>query len=328
MGCSFCGNATMRLIPWPVQDPVRFASDHVEAARRAGLRRFELVGARLWQRVGEFLDAVAARGVRDVELNFMPRIDEFLESRGVLERCLPALAGRRIALRLYGMGVENFSKAENERLHKGISAEQVHRAVELMEAWMERWPGTFRASSLSMILFTPWTTPEDLLINLDHLGSSPLIPGPGVLAQRLQLFRGRPITRLAKLDGLLAARPKAAFYNSGCIVRFDQQELPWRFRHPQAGALYRIAKVVAAAGLGQAGSDPGIRALSDALASETPLPEDRLRFFRRVVEAALRYPEAWTLRALLASSPERTKCVEGAWWGDPLGGEAAAARRR
>ena len=57
----------------------------------------------------------------------MPRIDEILDAREAIRRCLPLLAKNGLALRFYGTGVENFSADENMRMNKGITAAQVTR---------------------------------------------------------------------------------------------------------------------------------------------------------------------------------------------------------
>ncbi|MBI5240709.1 MAG: hypothetical protein HY926_09570 [Elusimicrobia bacterium] len=284
----------------PLQDELAYAVRHVESACRqrrgeGGERRFELVGSRLWPGIETLVDALARAGVRGAELNFMPRVDELLARRDAVVRCLPVLARQGLALRLYGMGVENFSPAENMRLNKGVAAGQVHEAAGFMRETAERWPRQFRLPSggLSMILFTPWTTIEDLLINIHHIERCPLIDRSFAIGRRLQLFPGLPITALAAKDGLLAAADEP-FYNSGCITSADRKEIPWRFRRPEVEVLWRLARRLSSNHGGVPADDPERRRIDALLAGRRrPLTEDRrdpFTVFRRAVEIAA----SWT----------------------------------
>ncbi|MBI5241278.1 MAG: hypothetical protein HY926_12470 [Elusimicrobia bacterium] len=302
MGCAFCNAAPLRK---PAQDVVAFAARQVAAAcgqlpARAE-RRFELRCQGLWRRLEEFIRELVRLKARRAELIFSPRIDELLATRAGLRRCLPLLAANGLAVRIYGMGVENFSAAENLRLNKGITARQVHEAAAFIAATAAAWPEQFRCERgrLSMILFTPWTTLRDLRLNGAHIARCPLINSCGVLDQRLQLFKDRPITQLAKRDGLVVER-RGAFYNSGCIIDAGQHEVPWRFKHPEVGLLWALAQRLSAAGQGQEPRDELDRKAAELL-ERHPLdsPPDPLPAFRRAVLLMLRRPRPRTLEDLV-----------------------------
>ncbi|MCX5797103.1 MAG: hypothetical protein NTY77_16555 [Elusimicrobia bacterium] len=307
MGCSFCFAGCLPEQPF-ARDPVAFAAREAAAACRARLpagleRRFVFVGHELWRRLEKLACALSRQGVRAAELGFMPRIDEFLAARAALERCLPRLAARGLSLRLYGMGVENFSPAENRRLNKGISAAQVHEAVRLIAELSRRWPRHFRYPSrhLSTILFTPWTTPADLRVNLRAIGRCPLIHHGSALGSRLQLFPGRPITALAEADGLVLRRHDDRSYNSGCVVAADQEELPWRFAHPQTAVLWRLARRLSTNRRGLAEDDEEARAVAALLPPQEgcPEPPDPLPLFARAVALMAGRPRIRSLDRLL-----------------------------
>ena len=176
MGCSFCSRPDPKSSHWTIQGSLDFAVKQIAAVCRqrpakGAEKRLNLVGFELWKRFEELVLALVQRGVRGVELDFMLRLDELLGGRGAIERCLPLLAQNGIALRINGLGVENFSPEENMRLHKGITAEQVHEATSFMLETHARRPEHFRLpfGGLGMILFTPWTRLEDLRINLDNI---------------------------------------------------------------------------------------------------------------------------------------------------------------
>jgi hypothetical protein len=306
LGCAFCGAGHVEQRPF-ARDAVDFAARAAAAARRfrrGGETRLAFAGHELWRRLPEFIRALERLGLRGAELGFMPRLDEFLAARPALERLLPRLARRGLALRLHGMGVENFSAAENLRLNKGISARQVHEAAALVARLEARWPGRFRYPSrhLSTILFTPWTTPEDLRINARHMARCPLIRHGSALGSRLQLFPGRAVTALAERDGLLAASDDERSYNSGCITAADQEELPWRFAHPQTAALWRLARRLSTNRRGLPDDDEA-RAVAALLPPQgtAPQPPDPLPLFARAVALVLRRPRLRSLEELLRS---------------------------
>jgi len=307
MGCSFCFAGLLAARPFS-RDPVAFAAREAAAACRSAApagreRRFVFVGHELWRRLAELVCALSRQGVRDAELGFMPRVDELLAARRALQRGLPRWSARGLSLRLYGMGVENFSPAENRRLNKGISATQVHEAVGFIETMSRRWPRHFRYPSrhLSTILFTPWTTPADLRANLRHFKRCPLIHHGSALGSRLQLFAGRPITALAQKDGLLLRRNDERCYNSGCVVAADQEELPWRFAHAQTAVLWRLARRLSSNRRGLSEEDAEARAVAALLPSQegAPEPPDPLPLFSRAVALIARRPRTRSLNRLL-----------------------------
>ena len=310
MPCSFCD---MEPHENPVRAPVAFAVRQVAAACRqlpgeTIERRFELIGSGIWRRLEEFVRALSRAGVRGAELSFMPRLDEILDARDSIERCMPLLAEGGLSMRLYGAGVENFSAEENMRLNKGITAKQVHEAAAFISAARLRWPREFRFKdgALSMILFTPWTTLEDLRVNIENIERCPLICPFFALGRRLQIFpgAGRPVRLLAERDGLVEASRTDSFYNSGCIVDAAQREIPWRFAHPEVEILcrlgleiFRLRKIVRGGpGNGQA-LDPDRRAIVALLrGSTTPLP-----LFRRAIDAVERRPRIDSMKGLLVT---------------------------
>jgi hypothetical protein len=332
MGCAFCQAGAIPVESY-VKDEVAFAARAVAAAvgarARAGVEtRFEFIGSALWRRCDELIAALVRLGVRGAELGFMPRIDELLEKKAALARLLPQMAGPGLALRLYGMGVENFSPAENLRLNKGITAEQVRQAADFIVRATARWPDQFRYpyKHLSMILFTPWTTLRDLRLNVAGIGRCPLIHHAAALRGRLQLFPGRPITRLAEKDGLLTRKSGERFYNSGCITRADKSEIPWRFAHPEVGVLWQLARRLSIDRPGRSvdglpAEEPEARAVAALLTSPPGLPPDPLPLFRRALAVVARRPRITSLAELLVA-------LGGAVTGRGAGARPRSPRRR
>lgn len=301
MGCSFCTIPDLQRARWNIPDPAAFAARQIAAACRqrpapGAECRFDLTGFELWQDVERLARALIRLGVRGAELRFMPRLDELLRARGALERVLPPLAERGIAVRVNGLGVENFSPEENMRLHKGITAEQVHEAAAFLIAANARHPAHFRLphGGLSLILFTPWTRLEDLRINLDNFERCPLIDQHFALGRRLMLFPKAPVTLLAERDGLLAKAGESVFYNAGCKNDADRNEIPWRFAHPEVAVLWEFARRISSDRFNIPADDPALKAI-DAFVKDTSKwpsskPLDPLPILRRAIDAVERHP--------------------------------------
>lgn len=296
MSCAFCdsGPGGKAGAP-PAKDAAAFAARQILAAcaeRGASPEalRFEVSGSDLWGRLEEFLSALVDGGAERAELLFMPRLDDLLAARAAVERSLPLLKAKGLSMRLYGMSVENFSAAENARLNKGVSAEQVHAAAAFLRETARRWPETFLPPSggLSMILFTPWTSLEDLRVNLEHIERCPLIDHAFALSRRLQLFPGRPVTLLAQRDGLVTAERADHFYNAGCMTGADQDDLPWRFLHPELETLWRLARRLSCDAPRLPADDADGAAVAAFLATAGAVKP--LELFRRAVAAVERAP--------------------------------------
>ena len=307
LSCAFCDSGpAAKPRRSPLENAPAFIARQVEAAcrQRGGADEaisFELSGSESWRHLESLVATLTRRGVRGAELHFMPRIDELLAARGALERCLPRMADGGLVLRLYGMSVENFSPDENRRFNKGITAEQVHAAVAFMTAMKARWPGRFHPppGGLSMILFTPWTSLDDLRVNVDNIERCPMIDRSFALSRRLQLFPGRPITALAERDGLIADKNDDHFYNAGCMTEADQDDLPWRFLHPQVAVLWRLARRLSCDRGRLPADDPDARALERFTAGSAHDPADPLPLFRRALEMVSLHPKVDSVLNLL-----------------------------
>ena len=307
MSCSFCESGPgRRKGRAAAEDAVAFATRQITAAcgerlEEDGELRFEVSGSDLWRRLEDFVELLVWKGVSSAELLFMPRVDDLLAARAAIERCLPLLAGRKLAMRVYGMSVENFSAAENLRLNKGITAAQVHEAAAFMLRTNQAWPEQFRLSpgGLSMILFTPWTTLTDLRLNLDHIERCPLIDPAFALSRKLQLFPGRPVTLLAENDGLVINDRDKHFYNAGCMTRAGQDDLPWRFRHPEVGVLWRLSRRLSCDRRRMPEGDAESKAVAAFLERAGQGASKPLAVFRMAVEAAAVHPETDSVCGLL-----------------------------
>jgi hypothetical protein len=248
-GCSFCEAADAPTEPSRIA-PMEAVFRHLEGVRVLALspvRRpsFSLVGSHLFLRFKAFFARVLSMGdFPPSRFLFTCRIDEFLRLADGLEEMLPTIEAAGHQVVVFSMGIENLSAVENARFNKGISADQVLAVRDRMARIKARFPDgfDFPSGNLSFILFTPWTTADDLETNLREARRIGLDIGGNFLRSRLQLIPGRPITALVEADGLLLPEMPDHPFFSGCIRSPDIHELPWRFREPGMDACYAVMR--------------------------------------------------------------------------------------
>ncbi|MFH1529960.1 MAG: hypothetical protein ABIK09_04390 [Pseudomonadota bacterium] len=307
-GCAFCGRDWT---PYKVRSFVDFAVGQVlqagkDLGDRDGPLPLDVLSAAIWARLEEFVGRLHDAGVRPFQLYLSPRLDELLAAEKVLDRLLPRLAARGDAIRLYTSGVESFSDAENLRFNKGIGQAEVRAATDRILGWRQAWPEVlgFAEQGLSAILFTPWTTLTDVQENLRHLDGNPLISADYALGTRLLLFPGRGVTRLAARDGLLAEAFDDHAGEAGCKIEWNQEELPWRFRHREVALLHRLARRLSGQGTVPPSDPEGVRVEAWRLG----LPEgsnDTLTIVRHACAALAAEPGIGDLRSLAAATHRR-----------------------
>ncbi len=308
-GCAFCGRGWT---PYPVRSFLDLAVRQVVQADRdleagPGRLQLDILSASVWRDLEEFVERLYAAGVRPFHLFFSARLDRVLGSADLIDRLLPRFAARGDGLTLYTSGVENFSEAENQRLNKGLDLEIIAAGTERIQGWYDTWGDTFGSAAyrgLSTILFTPWTTLEDVRINLQHYAANPLIPASARLGSRLLLFHGRAVTRLAEKDGLLLDAASDHAKTAGSKIQWDQEEIPWRFLHRSVALLARFARRVSEYG-GIPTEDPDLGLLD---LWRTTLPEeeqDPLRLCVHALDVLEAAPGLSELRALAAGIARR-----------------------
>lgn len=260
-GCSFCSAADAPWLTPPGEPVLPLLEKQLEAIRRtagpgkdAGVYEFYDFQA-LW-RFDEVFSAVLALKLPPSVFLFNPRIDDVLRLRGRIEKVLPGLAGAGHQVRFLSMGVENFSQRENARLNKGIALAQVDEFLALVKDWEARFPGVvkpFKAghdkAELGLILFTPWTTLEDVRLNLERARERGFPERGYWLYSTLLIRRADPIHALAEKDGVLTGR----WPDPGQIYGQFKNEgemgplVPWRFQDERTAAYYGLLVRVCAA---------------------------------------------------------------------------------
>ena len=234
-GCSFCS------IPGAAARAGAFSEDRT-AVQLAALAAtlpggpggsIRLIGDAALRHAETIVAQIIDAGLPGAGWEFDARADTIVESGDALRRALDRCVGTEHRLHLSLVGVENFSRTELERFNKGIPPEVNLEAIALLLHLEETCPEHFRFrehGGISMILFTPWTTLEDLQVNLATIRAAGIEGLSGkLLGARLRLADGLPITALARRDGLLADGYEDPAFDTAGLNLYDA-ELPWRFR--------------------------------------------------------------------------------------------------
>ncbi len=337
-GCSFCGRNPEEL-RYPYRTPaLELTLAQIEAAGQARggwslPARYLVDGAGIYPRADRFFRRILDSGIPPSEFHFACRADEFLRHAPKLEGVLAEVARAGHSVHFSNMGVENFSPAENERLNKGISQADIAGVMETLARWEQRWPGAIgfdRHGGFGFILFTPWTTLEDLRANARALRELRLGNVGFCLTTRLVLLPGRPISLLAAREGLTAAEFEdplmADFCRAGCLTEWGQREEPWRFKLPVVGLIHAILlRRVPEAVAGR--EDEQARLVAEAVRALPEGSRDWLPFLELLVEAARSNPGATGVAELLGGLPPhgRRAPAEGRGGGTRAGRRPAPA---
>ncbi len=309
VGCSFCDCPSIE-DDLPDGDAVELAADQILAAE-AGLpeafktREYLIRGSNLLPRLGALFDALLAAGLPPSEFRIGCRLDEFVRLDGTLRALLPRLDAASHCLHIWNMGIENFSPVENERFHKGLDVETIDRGIALLRELRGAFPRAFRppdGDGFGFILFTPWTTADDLRLNVREFRRHGLQVPSAFVGSALQLLPGRPITALAAAHGLTAEHADDLL-DSGCITSWDEAEVPWRFRSPAAARLHRIARRLVP-GTAIPTADPGFQEIHGWWRGLEEGGLSLLDVFEALIEVVVAAPEAPT-SAVLRGVEER-----------------------
>ena len=243
-GCGFCaaGNSyealSLEAALERVLEQVRYLRQHAP-----NIERLVLKDQNPFAYLEQLFDRAMADNLTPFTLLLETRADWFLRAQARVERILKRLRGTRFRLAPYLVGIENFSPVELARMNKGL---QVETHVEFL-AWLRkmvaRYPDVLDLShsAFGFVLLTPWTTRQDLELNLDGIQRTRLHELRGeLLLSRLRLYPDNALYYLAQRDGLLTD----AFDEDSedASKRYGYfPATPWRFRDPYVARFSRLA---------------------------------------------------------------------------------------
>ncbi|MDH5490503.1 MAG: hypothetical protein OEY14_00870, partial [Myxococcales bacterium] len=237
LGCAFCfagGDYQKRPdaeVVGALLEQIRYFRE-----RSPSVRDFVVADQHPLRYLGPLIEAAALEGAREIRWLFSARVDSFVRER---DRVVAAVEAARAAghrLELYLSGFESFSDRELLRYNKGATASDLIAAVAQMRELALAYPGSFeyaRAQGHSLILYSPWTTPEELLESVGAIRKHGLVELFSELGRnRVRLYRDLPIYYAAERDGAVIERWEGGDSGAGRRKGYAV-ERPWRFLDPR-----------------------------------------------------------------------------------------------
>jgi hypothetical protein len=232
-GCAFCTTGN-RYEHRAVEATAASVLEQLRYVRREAPERDRLVlkdqSPFAW--LPEVVERIGAEGLGPLTLLLETRVDWMVRNAMRFERALERAVDARVRLAPYLIGIESFSQAELDRFNKGMKAEDNIAFLESVDRWEAQWPESLDLSqaSFGFVLFTPWTTMEDLAINHAAMVRTGLDRFRGsVLLSRARLYPDTALYWLAKRDGLLADTWEHEGEDNARRYGYFPGH-PWRFR--------------------------------------------------------------------------------------------------
>ena len=233
LGCAFCAAGG----DYQKRDDGLIVESLLEQAQffeRAfpNVRERVLIDQRPERYLSALLERASERGVAKGRWLFSARADTFVRETHRVAAAVDVARRTGQVLELYLSGFESFSDAELRRYNKGVSRRELLDAVRAMRALAASSGGAFeygRARGHSLVLYSPWTTPDDLAETVDAFrseGLSELFDDVG--RNRLRLTSGLPITLAAERDDALRSAWDEGDEGAGRQKGYAS-ERPWRF---------------------------------------------------------------------------------------------------
>lgn len=205
-GCAFCttGNHYEARLP---ADTAAHVLEQLRYVRRTApeLERVVLKDQNPFAYLSEVVEALVREELGPCTLLLETRADWMMRSARRFEQALAAAAKGSIRLSPFLVGIESFSQRELDRYNKGTTAEANVAFVEWLSALRERHGATLdlESASFGFVLFSPWTTIEDLELNLAAIRRTRFDRLRGrLLLSRARLYPDTALYYLAERDGL------------------------------------------------------------------------------------------------------------------------------
>ncbi|HRI63819.1 MAG TPA: radical SAM protein [Polyangium sp.] len=191
----------------------------------------------------EFIETAEKENLGPFTLLIESRADWWLQNSGRFVRALEAAKRSAIKLAPFLVGIENFSQTELDRFNKGATSETLVKFLGALHRWHAEYAPAMDLShaAFGFIMFTPWTTIEDLKTNLECIRQTGMDRFRGhLLLSRVRLYPDTALYWLAKRDGLLVddyARPE-----DDASTRYGYLPAkPFRFREAKVAKIAELA---------------------------------------------------------------------------------------
>ena len=247
LGCAFCpmgGDYQVRADPEVIASLITQAQYYVEALPK--LEALVLSDQAPVRYLAGLMHAAGAAQIRPLRWLFPCRADAFLREDQGLVAAIEAACGADQILECYLIGFEALCQRELDRYNKGVQVSELVQSVERMRELKANYPDNFdyaRARGHSLVLFNPWTSPQDVFESTEALRQHGLLELFDEIARnRLRLYSDLPITYAAKRDGALEVKNSIG---SGAGRRKGySQEIPWRFLDPRTQVLADVSELL------------------------------------------------------------------------------------
>ncbi len=191
----------------------------------------------------ELLGLAAAERLAPFTLLLETRADWFVRNQRRFERALQISSSSGFVIAPYLVGIENFSQPELDRFNKGITADVNVRFLDLLWEWRDRFGGalTLQHSAFGFIMFSPWTTMDDLRTNYDGILRTRFHELRGkLLHSRARLYPDTALYHLAQRDGLLLDQFSAQEDDNSRRYGYYPYR-PWKFAHSEVAHFASLA---------------------------------------------------------------------------------------
>jgi hypothetical protein len=241
-GCSFCASGGIPRRPAAeVLTSVLGQLDHV-LDTAPDTARIQLNDQNPFPYLVPFVERLAARARRPLEVLLETRADWLLGALGVFERALGLADPHGHRLLLFLVGLENLSQTELDRYNKGVTVEDNERVIHACRRLRRLYPRSYSdtRAAFGFVLYNPWTELRDLSLNAQAAERLGLEEFRGQVARsKLRLYPDTALYYKALQEGLLAERFPYEAMDSARRYGYEA-EVPWRFLHPATDTAYGV----------------------------------------------------------------------------------------
>lgn len=247
-GCAFCTTGNLyEAQPNAVTAASVFEQIRYVRASAPELTRLVLKDQNPFAYLTEVIERCAAEGVGGFSLLLETRAEWFLRNAKRFERALAVARDIDVRLAPFLVGIENFSQPELDRFNKGIRAATNIEFLETLWRWQAEHGAALDLShaAFGFILFSPWTTLDDLRANLDGIRRTRFDRLRGsVLLARARLYPDTALYYLAQRDGVLVERFASEGDNASRRYGYYPSH-PWKHQHADVAHFAALATALA-----------------------------------------------------------------------------------
>ena len=239
-GCAFCLRPPNMPEVWKDIDSAQTIKVQIEAIgktcpRGEGRQWIRMQGEAPIRHIVDVAKILVDNDLPPSDLLFDIRADRLVNTAPNIRRALQQIKGSSHRIEICLLGIENFATSELNRLNKGLTSVTNLKAIQTLFQLERDFPQEFgfrQHGGISLITFTPWTTPQELFLNLSVCKLLEITSISGkLLSGRLRLYPGLPLYERAKADGLLREQYDDPLMDTSRLNLYEP-EAPWAFADP------------------------------------------------------------------------------------------------